>query len=190
MADGLILPYLDIPLQHANTRVLKAMKRPAATENTLRRIEQWRAICPDITLRSTFIVGFPGETEAEFEELLQFLAAAQLDRVGCFTYSPVDGAVANELSGAVPEEIKAERYARFMEVQARISAARLQAKIGRTLAVIVDELDGEGATGRSMADAPEIDGQVFIDTQDIQVGDIVEVRITDASEHDLFGVMA
>jgi ribosomal protein S12 methylthiotransferase len=190
MADGQILPYLDIPLQHANTRVLKAMKRPAATENTLRRIEQWRAICPDITLRSTFIVGFPGETEAEFEELLQFLDAAQLDRVGCFTYSPVDGAVANDLSGAVPEEIKVGRYERFMEVQARISAARLQAKIGRTLAVIIDELDDECATGRCMADAPEIDGQVFIDTQDVQVGDIVEVTITDASEHDLFGVTA
>ncbi len=190
MANGLLLPYLDIPLQHASTRVLKAMKRPAATENTLRRIEEWRAICPDITLRSTFIVGFPGETGAEFEELLQFLAAAQLDRVGCFTYSPVAGALANELPGAVPEEIKAERYARFMEVQAHISAARLQAKIGRTLAVIIDELDNEGATARSMADAPEIDGQVFVDSQDVQVGDIVEVTITDASEHDLFGVMA
>ncbi len=187
MAEGLILPYLDIPLQHANHRVLKAMKRPAAAENTLRRIEQWRAICPDITLRSTFIVGFPGETEAEFEELLQFLDAAQLDRVGAFTYSPVDGAAANELADAVPEEIKEERYARFMEAQARISAERLQAKIGRNLTVIIDEVDDEGAVGRSMADAPEIDGQIFVDARDVQVGDIVEVNITDADEHDLFG---
>ncbi|MBI5461711.1 MAG: 30S ribosomal protein S12 methylthiotransferase RimO [Gammaproteobacteria bacterium] len=190
MADGLILPYLDIPLQHANRRVLKAMKRPAATEDTLRRIEHWRAVCPDITLRSTFIVGFPGETEAEFEELLQFLAAAQLDRVGCFTYSPVDGATANELPGAVPEAIKEERYARFMDVQERISAARLQDKVGRELAVIIDVVDAEGAIGRSQADAPEIDGQVFVDSQDVQVGDIVAVSITEASEHDLFGVPA
>ena len=190
MAEGLILPYLDIPLQHASHRVLKAMKRPAAAENTLRRIEQWRSICPDITLRSTFIVGFPGETDAEFEELLQFLEVAQLDRVGAFTYSPVEGAAANELADAVPDDVKDERYARFMEVQARISAARLQAKIGRKLAVIIDEIDAEGAIGRSMADAPEIDGQVFVDAQQLQVGDIVEVNITDADEHDLFGVMA
>ncbi len=186
MADGLVLPYLDIPLQHANSRVLKAMKRPAATENTLRRIEQWRSVCPDITLRSTFIVGFPGETAAEFDELLQFLEAAQLDRVGCFTYSPVDGAAANDLPGAVAEELKQERYARFMETQARISAARLQARIGRTLPVIIDAVDAEGAIGRSMADAPEIDGQVFVDDNTLQVGDIVEVTIHDASEHDLF----
>lgn len=190
MADGLILPYLDIPLQHANPRVLKAMKRPAATEDTLRRIEQWRAICPDITLRSTFIVGFPGETEAEFGELLQFLDAAQLDRVGCFTYSPVEGATANELPGAVPEVVKEERYARFMEVQARISAMRLQDKVGRELAVIIDEIDEEGAIGRSQADAPEIDGQVFVDTHAVQVGDIVTVTITEAGEHDLFGVVS
>jgi len=188
MAEGLILPYLDIPLQHANTRVLKAMKRPAAAENTLRRIEQWRSICPDITLRSTFIVGFPGETEAEFEELLQFLEAAQLDRVGGFTYSPVDGAVANNLADAVPDEVKAERYARFMDVQARISAARLQAKIGRKLDVIIDALDDEGAIGRSMADAPEIDGQVYLDATEVQVGDIVTVQIVDADEHDLYAV--
>ncbi|MBU1190589.1 MAG: 30S ribosomal protein S12 methylthiotransferase RimO [Gammaproteobacteria bacterium] len=190
MAEGLILPYLDIPLQHASQRVLKAMKRPAAAENTLRRIEQWRSICHDITLRSTFIVGFPGETEAEFEELLQFLEAAQLDRVGAFTYSPVEGAAANDLADAIPDDVKDERYARFMEVQARISAARLQAKIGRKLAVIIDEIDAEGAIGRSMADAPEIDGQVFVDAQQLQVGDIVEVNITDADEHDLFGVLA
>lgn len=189
MAEGLILPYLDIPLQHASHRVLKAMKRPAAAENTLRRIEQWRAICPDITLRSTFIVGFPGETNAEFEELLQFLDAAQLDRVGAFTYSPVEGAAANELADAVPDAVKEERYARFMEVQARISADRLQAKIGRELAVIIDEVDGEGAIGRSMADAPEIDGQVFVDARDVQIGDVVEVHITDADEHDLFGTV-
>jgi ribosomal protein S12 methylthiotransferase len=190
MADGLILPYLDIPLQHASRRVLKAMKRPAATENTLRRIEQWRSICPDITLRSTFIVGFPGETEAEFEELLQFLDAAQLDRVGCFTYSPVEGATANELPGAIPEAVKEERYARFMEAQERISSARLQAKVGRVFEVIIDEIDDEGAIGRSQADAPEIDGQVFVDSLDLRVGDIVSVAITEASEHDLFGVPA
>jgi len=190
MADGLILPYLDIPLQHADLRILKAMKRPAATEDTLRRIERWRAICPDITLRSTFIVGFPGETDAEFETLLQFLEAAQLDRVGCFTYSPVEGAAANALPDAVPEAVKEERHARFMEVQARISAARLQVKVGRTLAVIIDEVDAEGAVGRSAADAPEIDGQVFVDAQDLKVGDIVEVTVTGADEHDLFGVSA
>ncbi len=190
MADGLILPYLDIPLQHADMRILKAMKRPAATEDTLRRIEHWRSICPDITLRSTFIIGFPGETDAEFETLLQFLEAAQLDRVGCFTYSPVEGAAANALPDAVPEEVKEDRYARFMEVQARISAVRLQAKVGRTLAVIIDEVDAEGAIGRSAADAPEIDGQVFVDAQDLKVGDIVEVTVTGADEHDLFGVPA
>ena len=190
MADGLILPYLDIPLQHADMRILKAMKRPAAAEDTLRRIERWRSICPDITLRSTFIVGFPGETDAEFETLLQFLEAAQLDRVGCFTYSPVEGAAANALPDAVPEAVKEERHARFMEVQARISAVRLQAKVGRTLAVIIDEVDAEGAIGRSAADAPEIDGQVFVDAQDLKVGDIVEVTVTGADEHDLFGVPA
>ena len=190
MADGLILPYLDIPLQHAEPRILKAMKRPAATEDTLRRIERWRAVCPDITLRSTFIVGFPGETAAEFETLLQFLDAAQLDRVGCFTYSPVAGAAANALPDAVPEAVKEERYTRLMEVQARISAARLQAKVGRTLAVLIDALDAEGAVGRSAADAPEIDGQVFVDTRDVQVGDIVAVTVTAADEHDLFGVPA
>jgi ribosomal protein S12 methylthiotransferase len=190
MSEGLILPYLDIPLQHASHRVLKAMKRPAAAENTLRRIEQWRAICPDITLRSTFIVGFPGETEAEFDELLQFLDAAQLDRVGAFTYSPVEGAAANELAGAVPDAVKDERYARFMEVQARISADRLQAKIGRKLTVIIDEVDDEGAIGRSMADAPEIDGRVYLDASNVQVGDIVSVQIVDANEHDLFAVSA
>lgn len=190
MADGLILPYLDIPLQHADPRILRAMKRPAATEDTLRRIERWRSICPDITLRSTFIVGFPGETDAEFETLLQFLEAAQLDRVGCFAYSPVEGAAANALPDAVPEEVKEERHARFMEVQARISAARLQEKVGRTLAVIIDEVDAEGAIGRSAADAPEIDGQVYVDARDVHVGDLVEVTVTDADEHDLFGVPA
>ncbi len=189
MAEGRILPYLDIPLQHASARVLKAMKRPAATENTLRRIQAWREVCPDITLRSTFIVGFPGETEAEFQELLDFLEAAQLDRVGCFTYSPVEGAAANALPDSVPEAVKEERHARFMEVQERISAARLQLKVGQVLPVIVDTIDEEGAIGRSQADAPEIDGQVFIDTREVQVGDIIEVDITDASEHDLFGVV-
>lgn len=190
MADGLILPYLDIPLQHANPRVLKAMKRPAASEDTLRRIERWRSICPDITLRSTFIVGFPGETDTEFDELLQFLDSAQLDRVGCFTYSSVEGAAANDLPGAVSEDIKQARYALFMDRQERISAARLRAKIGRTLPVLVDELDEDGAVGRSQADAPEIDGQVFIDSRGVRIGDIVSVKITDASEHDLFGQLA
>ena len=165
------------------------MKRPAASENTLRRIQAWRAICPDITLRSTFIVGFPGETESEFQELLDFLEQAQLDRVGCFTYSPVEGAAANALPDAIPEAVKEERYARFMEVQERISAARLQLKVGRDLPVIIDAIDDEGAIGRSQADAPEIDGQVFVDTREVQVGDIVDVQITDASEHDLFGIV-
>ncbi|MFN2308262.1 MAG: 30S ribosomal protein S12 methylthiotransferase RimO [Gammaproteobacteria bacterium] len=188
MAEGLILPYLDIPLQHASPRVLKAMKRPAAAEDSLRRIEHWRAACPDITLRSTFIVGFPGETEAEFTALLAFLEAAQLDRVGCFSYSPVAGAAANALPDAVPEAVKAERHARFMAVQARISTARLQAKLGRRIEVIIDAVDDQGAIGRSQADAPEIDGQVFVDTQAVSVGDIISVQITEAGEHDLFGV--
>ncbi|BAZ92465.1 2-methylthioadenine synthetase [Thiohalobacter thiocyanaticus] len=186
MAEGLILPYLDIPLQHASLPVLKAMKRPAATDNTLKRIEAWRRDCPDITLRSTFIVGFPGETGAQFEELLDFLRAAQLDRVGAFAYSPVEGAAANALPDPVPEAVKQERLARFMEVQGEISAARLQAKIGRELRVLVDEVDQEGAIARSAADAPEIDGLVFVDTTDARPGEFLDVRITDASEHDLW----
>ncbi|HHO81661.1 MAG TPA: 30S ribosomal protein S12 methylthiotransferase RimO, partial [Halothiobacillus sp.] len=162
MAEGKILPYLDIPFQHASPRILKAMKRPASSENMLERIRRWREICPQITLRSTFIVGFPGETEADFQSLLDFLEEAQLDRVGCFTYSPVDGAAANELADPVPEAIKQERLDRFMEVQARISAEKLARKIGQTMTVLVDEIDEEGAIARSPADAPEIDGNVFI----------------------------
>ena len=188
MQDGKVLPYLDIPFQHASPRILKLMKRPAAAEKTLDRIQAWRRACPDLTLRSTFIVGFPGETEAEFEELLAFLDEAQLDRVGCFAYSPVAGAKANELPDAVPEAVKSERHQRFMEKQAEISARRLEAKIGREMTVLVDEIDEEGdAVARSSADAPEIDGVVFIaEAKNIAAGDFVKVRITDATEHDLW----
>lgn len=187
MAQGLVLPYLDIPFQHANSRILKLMKRPAASQNNLERINAWRSICPDITLRSTFIVGFPGETEQEFEELLDFLSAAQLDRVGCFAYSPVNGAAANALPNAVPEAVKQERLARFMEHQAVISAERLQRRVGRVETVLVDEVVEEGAVARSMADAPEIDGQVFIDgATHLQVGDFVKVVLEEADEHDLW----
>ena len=188
MAHGKILPYLDIPFQHASSRILKLMKRPAATENNLERIRAWRDICPEITLRSTFIVGFPGETEQEFEELLQFLTEAQMDRVGCFAYSPVKGAVANELPDTVSEEIKQERLQRFMSHQAGISAARLRRRIGRTETVLIDEVVEEGAVARSKADAPEIDGQVFIDgASHLKVGEFVEVELEDADEHDLWG---
>ncbi len=189
MAEGKLLPYLDVPLQHGSPRVLKAMRRPAASEKALERIRAWREICPDITLRSTFIVGFPGETEDEFEELLAFIEEAQLDRVGCFAYSPVEGAAANALPDPVPEEVKAERLERFMEVQAAISADRLQAKVGRTLTVLVDGEDEDGAIiARSSADAPEIDGVVVIeDGEGLEAGQFVDVEITAASEHDLFG---
>ncbi|HCC79925.1 MAG TPA: 30S ribosomal protein S12 methylthiotransferase RimO [Methylophaga sp.] len=187
MAEGKILPYLDIPFQHASPRILKLMKRPASSQNNLERIQAWRAICPEITLRSTFIVGFPGETEAEFEELLDFLDQAQLDKAGAFKYSPVDGAVANQLPDPVPEEIKEERLARFMAKQAEISAYRLQQKVGKRDFVIIDEVVEEGAVGRSRADAPEIDGQVFIDhATHLKVGDIVEVEFEEADEHDLW----
>ncbi len=188
MQAGRVLPYLDIPFQHASPRILKLMKRPAAAEKTLDRIKAWREACPDLTLRSTFIAGFPGETEAEFEELLGFLDQAQLDRVGCFAYSPVDGAIANELPDAVPEEIKQERVARFMEKQAEISARRLEAKIGREMTVLVDEIDEDGdVVARSPGDAPEIDGVVFIQgVEGLNPGDFVQVRITDASDHDLW----
>ena len=187
MAAGKILPYLDIPFQHASSRILKLMKRPAAAENNLERIRAWRAICPDLTIRSTFIVGFPGETEQEFEELLQFLTDAQMDRVGCFAYSPVKGATANELPDAVPEAIKQERLARFMEHQARISAARLLDRVGRRETVLIDEVVEEGAVARSKSDAPEIDGQVFIDGgTHLKVGDFVEVEIEEADEYDLW----
>ncbi|AMK76194.1 MULTISPECIES: 30S ribosomal protein S12 methylthiotransferase RimO [Methylomonas] len=188
MAEGKILPYLDIPFQHANSRILKLMKRPAAAENNLERIRAWRKICPDLTIRSTFIVGFPGETEQEFEELLQFLSEAQMDRVGCFAYSPVKGAVANDLPDAVPEEVKQERLARFMEHQSAISAERLQRRVGRVETVLVDEVVEEGAVARSQSDAPEIDGQVFIDgASHLQVGDFVDVEIEEADEYDLWG---
>jgi ribosomal protein S12 methylthiotransferase len=188
MAEGKILPYLDIPFQHSSPRILKLMKRPASSENNLERIRAWRAICPDMTIRSTFIVGFPGETDEDFEELLDFIDEAQLDRVGCFAYSPVEGAAANQLPGAVPEEIKEERLARFMELQAQISEERLQAKVGRRETILIDEVVEEGAVGRSRADAPEIDGQVFIDgATHLQVGQFVEVEIEEADEHDMWG---
>ncbi|MBS3953811.1 MAG: 30S ribosomal protein S12 methylthiotransferase RimO [Methylomicrobium sp.] len=187
MAEGKILPYLDIPFQHASSRILKLMKRPAAAENNLERIKAWRSACPDMTLRSTFIVGFPGETEQEFEDLLQFLTEAQMDRVGCFAYSPVKGAVANDLPDSVPEEIKQERLARFMAHQAKISADRLQQRVGRVETVLIDEVVAEGAVARSKADAPEIDGQVFIDgATHLNVGEWVEVEIEEADEHDLW----
>ncbi len=188
MAEGKILPYLDIPFQHSSPRILKLMKRPASSEDNLERIRAWRGICPEITIRSTFIVGFPGETDEDFEDLLDFLDAAQLDRVGCFAYSPVAGAAANELPDAVPEEVKEERLARFMELQEQISADRLQAKVGRREQVLIDEVVEEGAVGRSRADAPEIDGLVFIDgATHLPVGEFVEVEIEEADEHDLWG---
>ncbi|GAB4303508.1 MAG: 30S ribosomal protein S12 methylthiotransferase RimO [Methylophaga sp.] len=187
MAEGKILPYLDIPFQHASPRILKLMKRPASSQNNLERIRAWRAICPELTIRSTFIVGFPGETEEEFQELLDFLTEAQLDRVGCFAYSPVDGAAANDLPDQVPEEVKQDRLERFMAHQSRISARRLLQKVGRRGRVIIDEVVEEGAVGRSEADAPEIDGQVFIDhATHLKVGEIVEVEFEDADEHDLW----
>jgi ribosomal protein S12 methylthiotransferase len=187
MAEGKILPYLDVPFQHASPRILKLMKRPANAENNLARIESWRQACPDITLRSTFITGFPGETEQEFGELLDFLRAAQLDRVGCFAYSAVEGAVANALPGPVPEEVKQERLARFMEVQAKISADKLQRKVGKILTALVDSVEGEMAIARSSADAPEIDGVVYVeDAGNLQSGDFCQVRITRAGEHDLW----
>lgn len=187
MAEGKLLPYLDIPFQHSSERILKLMKRPAASENNLERIAAWRSICPELAIRSTFIVGFPGETEADFNHLLNFLEAAQLDRVGCFAYSPVTGAVANDLPDPVPEALQQERLQRFMEVQSRISEARLAARIGKRETVLVDEVVEEGAVARSRADAPEIDGQVFIDhATHLQVGQFVDVVIEDSDEHDLW----
>ena len=191
MSAGKILPYLDIPFQHASPRILKAMKRPAAAENTLARIKAWRVACPEIVIRSTFIVGFPGETEEDFEMLLAFLETAQLDRVGCFAYSPVEGAAANALPGHVPEELKQERLARFMQAQAGISAARLERRIGQTMTVLVDEIGADGALARSYADAPEIDGVVIIEkSAGLKVGEFAKVRITGAGEHDLWAVTA
>ncbi|MBU1437963.1 MAG: 30S ribosomal protein S12 methylthiotransferase RimO, partial [Gammaproteobacteria bacterium] len=187
MAAGKLLPYLDIPFQHASPRILKLMKRPGQAERTLERIKKWREICPELTIRSTFIVGFPGETEEEFQELLNFLEEAQLDRVGCFKYSPVVGAKANELPDPVPEEVKETRYHRFMETQQRISAARLQAKIGRTIQVLIDEVDDEGAVGRSFADAPEIDGAVYLNgLMDVKPGDVISAVVDAADEYDLW----
>jgi ribosomal protein S12 methylthiotransferase len=191
MADGKILPYLDIPFQHASPRILHLMKRPAAAENTLKRIHKWREICPEITLRSTFIVGFPGETAAEFRELLGFLEEASLDRVGCFKYSPVKGAAANQLPDPVPESIKEQRLEELMTLQAAISARRLQRRVGMTETVLVDEIADEGAVARSRGDAPEIDGQVFIDgATHLQPGDFVSVVIEDSDEHDLWACLA
>ncbi|WP_417446598.1 30S ribosomal protein S12 methylthiotransferase RimO [Kangiella sp.] len=188
MAEGKILPYLDIPFQHASPRILKLMKRPGDINNVLERVQKWRDICPDITIRSTFIVGFPGETEEEFQELLEFLEVAQLDRVGCFKYSPVEGASANELPDPVPEEVKEERLARFMAVQEAISAKKLQQKIGKVMTVLVDELYEDCALARSSADAPEIDGKVIIDKgfENLTEGQFVEVTIEAADQHDLF----
>ena len=187
MSEGSILPYLDVPFQHASPRILKLMKRPASAENNLLRINKWREVCPDITIRSTFIVGFPGETEAEFEALLDFLEEAQLDRVGCFKYSPVDGASANLLEGQVPEEIKEERLQKFMETQARISHQKLESKVGQTFTVLVDGHDGDYAIARSMADAPDIDGKVYLrDGKLLKPGDFVDVKIESYDQHDLF----
>jgi len=187
MAEGGILPYLDVPFQHASPRILKLMKRPAAAEKTLQRIGRWREICPELTIRSTFIVGFPGETEAEFEALLSFLREAQLDRVGCFKYSPVAGAAANGLPGQIPEEVKEDRWQRFMAVQQAISSARLAAKIGREIEVIVDVPEEEGAICRSQADAPEIDGRVFVaGATAVAAGQIIRALVEDADEYDLY----
>ena len=190
MAEGLLLPYLDIPLQHASPKILKAMKRPGKIDRTLERIKQWREICPDLTLRSTFIVGFPGETEEDFQMLLDFLKEAQLDRVGCFKFSPVEGAPATEMADQVPEEVKEERFHRFMELQQEISAERLKQKIGQTLDVIVDEIDDEGIIGRTKADAPEVDGLVYIENLSgtpVKVGEFIKVTITHSDEYDLWG---
>jgi ribosomal protein S12 methylthiotransferase len=187
MAEGKVLPYLDVPFQHASARILRAMKRPANAENTLQRIGSWRAICPELTIRSTFIVGFPGETEAEFEELLAFLEEAQLDRVGCFAYSPVDGAAANALPHPVPDTLKEERRARFMALQEKISAARLARKVGSTATVLVDEVGDDAVVARSSADAPEIDGRVHVASRSkLKPGEMVEVRIIRADAHDLW----
>lgn len=190
MAEGLLLPYLDIPLQHASPKILKAMKRPGKIDRTLERIKQWREICPDLTLRSTFIVGFPGETEEDFQMLLDFLKEAQLDRVGCFKFSPVEGAPATEMADQVPEEVKEERFHRFMQLQQEISAERLKQKIGQTINIIVDEIDDEGVIGRTKADAPEVDGLVYIENLSgtpVKVGEFIKVTITHSDEYDLWG---
>ncbi|GAB6068012.1 30S ribosomal protein S12 methylthiotransferase RimO [Methylothermus subterraneus] len=188
MAEGRILPYLDVPLQHASPRILKAMRRPANAEDTLKRIESWRKFCPELILRSTFIVGFPGETEAEFEQLLDFLSAAQLDRVGAFKYSPVEGAAANDLPNPVAEELKEERLARLMALQEKISAAKLKRRVGQEYQVLIDRMEGKKAIGRTYAEAPEIDGVVYLDrAENLCPGQRVLVKITKAGTHDLWG---
>ena len=188
MAEGKVLPYLDVPFQHASPRVLKAMRRPASAEKTLDQIARWRAVAPDLAIRSTFIVGFPGETEEDFEILLDWLEAAQLTRVGCFKFEPVTGAAANDLPGAVPEDVKDERFQRLMAAQQRISASILQRWVGRQLDVLIDGVDEEGAVGRTYADAPEIDGAVILEGEDgLSAGDMVRVRITKSDEYDLWG---
>ena len=186
MAAGKLLPYLDIPFQHASPKVLKAMKRPAFEDKTLARIKNWREICPELTIRSTFIVGFPGETEEDFQYLLNWLTEAQLDRVGCFQYSPVDGASANLLDNHVPDDVKQDRWDRFMAHQQAISTARLQLKVGKEMDVLIDEVDDQGAVARCYADAPEIDGSVFIASTQVKPGDKVRVRIVDADEYDMW----
>jgi ribosomal protein S12 methylthiotransferase len=192
MAEGLVLPYLDIPFQHASPKILKAMRRPANEAKVLERIAAWRGECPDIAIRSSFVVGFPGETNEDFDYLLNWLEQAQLDRVGAFRFEPVEGAAANDLPDPVPEELKEERYQRIMELTARISAEKLAAKVGRMIDVLIDTVDDEGgATGRSKADAPEIDGEVHLrDAGGLKQGDIVRVEIEEADEHDLYGVPA
>ena len=190
MAEGKILPYLDIPFQHAAPNVLRAMKRPGAQGNTLARIAAWRGICPDLAIRSTFIVGFPGETEADFQMLLDWLKEARINRAGCFKYEAVAGAVANELPGAIPEDVKEERWHRFMAAQQVVSQDILAGRVGRTIAVVIDEVDEEGATGRSQWDAPEIDGSVFVEgpgAAKLKAGDVIQVRVTGADEYDLYG---
>jgi ribosomal protein S12 methylthiotransferase len=187
MNEGKVLPYIDIPFQHASPNVLKNMRRPAHQEKTLERIHSWRKMCPDLTIRSTFIVGFPGETEEDFQFLLDWMQEAQLDRVGCFKYEPVAGAKANEIQPAVSEEVKEERWHRFMQVQQKISEARLKSKVGKTVSVIIDEMTDKGYIGRSSADAPEIDGAVHVTGKNLKQGDIVQVKITSSDEYDLFG---
>jgi ribosomal protein S12 methylthiotransferase len=190
MANGKVLPYLDVPFQHADPNILKSMRRPAAAENNLERILSWRKSCPELTIRSTFIVGFPGETEVHFESLLEFLCQAKLDRVGCFKYSPVEGAAANVLPDPVPEAIKEERWHRFMQTQAEISANRLQEKVGNVIQVLVDEVEDGRALGRGFADAPEIDGNVHITINEpLNIGDLVSVNIDHADDYDLWGVL-
>ena len=191
MAQGKVLPYLDIPFQHASPRILKLMKRPGQADRVLERIKKWREICPELTIRSTFIVGFPGETEEDFQMLLDWLQEAQLDRVGCFKYSPVEGAKANDLPDPVPDEVMEDRYHRFMQTQQAISTARLQAKIGKTFKVLIDEVDEEGAIGRSFADAPEIDGAVYLNgLTSVKPGDIIDAVIEEADEYDLWASVA